>query len=371
GIGVNNCCKPDSDTSIVDTVEAGNDKSNNGVGNDKDKDNAENNGLKLGQDKTDNVQAENNGLKLGQDKTDRGDSEDEEFVYELEVYDQAVDKIDAHEEFNEQQVNSITIVSFMQDGTKIKLSKTIREGYTIIISGFPYPFNYLNGAKLSFPEGSISEDITITIKLPACAGLDSEKEEVTFEGEIITAVTFEVSVDDEVICPYYFDKPLQLTLPCKNGLLDKLHFYITDLGMFYFSSTGELDDNGITEVFVDDLKNVITCHVAHFSEIAVAQKTVLTSVKDISEFTGYSLLQNYPNPFNPTTTIKYSIAISGNVKVDVYSMNGQLITTLLNEYQETGWHSVDWYAYSHAAGIYVYKINTGNFTQTGKMTLLK
>ena len=83
------------------------------------------------------------------------------------------------------------------------------------------------------------------------------------------------------------------------------------------------------------------------------------------------LKQNYPNPFNPATTIEYSLAEASNVVVEVYGQNGQLITTLVNEYKNAGIHSVVWDAGSHAAGIYICKINAGNFNGSRKMTLIK
>jgi len=83
------------------------------------------------------------------------------------------------------------------------------------------------------------------------------------------------------------------------------------------------------------------------------------------------LKQNYPNPFNPTTTIDYQIARPGNVILEIYSPGGQLVSTLVNEYKAVGQHSVVWDASSHAAGVYIAKITSGDFSQTQKMTLLK
>jgi hypothetical protein len=83
------------------------------------------------------------------------------------------------------------------------------------------------------------------------------------------------------------------------------------------------------------------------------------------------LKQNYPNPFNPTTTIDYQIARPGNVTIEIYSPGGQLVSTLVNEYKAAGQHSVVWDASSHAAGVYIVKITSGDFSRTQKMTLLK
>jgi len=83
------------------------------------------------------------------------------------------------------------------------------------------------------------------------------------------------------------------------------------------------------------------------------------------------LKQNYPNPFNPATTIEYRLAEPGDVRVEVYSPGGQLVTTLVNGYQGAGEHSVVWDASSQAAGVYICKIVAGDFSKSMKMTLVK
>lgn len=83
------------------------------------------------------------------------------------------------------------------------------------------------------------------------------------------------------------------------------------------------------------------------------------------------LLSNYPNPFNPTTTISYQIPHSGIIKLQIYNIKGQLIATLVNEYQNSGMHSVIWDAPNQSSGVYFYSIKTRTQTQTGKCLLLK
>jgi hypothetical protein len=90
----------------------------------------------------------------------------------------------------------------------------------------------------------------------------------------------------------------------------------------------------------------------------------------------YSVSQNYPNPFNPTTTIKYSIPVSSSVRIDILNSLGQRINTLVNENQNQGQHEVTWNGKNMSgqdvsSGIYLYKITSGNFSQTKKMMLIK
>ncbi len=70
---------------------------------------------------------------------------------------------------------------------------------------------------------------------------------------------------------------------------------------------------------------------------------VITSVKHINnDANGFKLLQNYPNPFKSITTIRYNIAEMSNVKLDIYSINGQLIKSLINTNQNAGYYSIQW-----------------------------
>ncbi|MBN2281130.1 MAG: T9SS type A sorting domain-containing protein [Candidatus Marinimicrobia bacterium] len=87
--------------------------------------------------------------------------------------------------------------------------------------------------------------------------------------------------------------------------------------------------------------------------------------------TSFSLEQNYPNPFNPTTRINYTLGKVTNVNISVYNMLGQKVTTLVNKQQIAGAHSIQWNAADVATGVYFYKIQAGDFTQTRKMLLMK
>ncbi len=97
----------------------------------------------------------------------------------------------------------------------------------------------------------------------------------------------------------------------------------------------------------------------------------IVKVEINSQPTDFVLLQNYPNPFNPSTTIKYSIPVNGNVKLTVYNSIGEEIKTLVNEYKTSGTHEVELNAEKLTSGIYFYKIETGEFSSVKKMILIK
>jgi len=85
----------------------------------------------------------------------------------------------------------------------------------------------------------------------------------------------------------------------------------------------------------------------------------------------YVLHQNYPNPFNPSTVITYELPISGHVTLKVYDVLGNEIKTLVNEMKETGKYTATFDASKLASGMYVYRLQAGEFVQARKMILLK
>ena len=87
--------------------------------------------------------------------------------------------------------------------------------------------------------------------------------------------------------------------------------------------------------------------------------------------TRYSLSDNYPNPFNPSTTIHYAMPKDGFVTLKVYDILGNVVKTLVNQYQTKGRYDINFNAVNLASGIYFYRLQSGNFISTKKMLLLK
>jgi len=85
----------------------------------------------------------------------------------------------------------------------------------------------------------------------------------------------------------------------------------------------------------------------------------------------YSLSQNYPNPFNPVTNIKFAIPTTGYVKLVIFDVLGREIASLVNDNMTAGSYTVDFDASSLSSGVYFYRLDAGDFTQTKKMLLVK
>lgn len=87
--------------------------------------------------------------------------------------------------------------------------------------------------------------------------------------------------------------------------------------------------------------------------------------------TEYSLQQNFPNPFNANTTLAFKLPYQSHVNLTVYDIQGRVVELLLNEEMMAGTHQVVWNASDCPSGIYLYKLETENYSETRKMILLK
>lgn len=85
----------------------------------------------------------------------------------------------------------------------------------------------------------------------------------------------------------------------------------------------------------------------------------------------YHLYQNYPNPFNPKSKIKYDISKLSSVKLVIYDALGREVVTLVTEQQNPGSYEVEWDGSNEPSGVYFYQLNTGNYSQTRRMLLIK
>jgi len=100
----------------------------------------------------------------------------------------------------------------------------------------------------------------------------------------------------------------------------------------------------------------------------VITEVILQSVPLSNHFT---LQQNYPNPFNPSTNIKYALPQASHVSLSVFNTLGQRVALLVDGKQEAGYHEVNFNASGLTSGVYFYRIQAGEFTETKKLILMK
>ena len=97
---------------------------------------------------------------------------------------------------------------------------------------------------------------------------------------------------------------------------------------------------------------------------------------EVSVPNAYTLDQNYPNPFNPSTTIRFQLPEASNVRLSVHDLLGREVTTLVSQPMSAGAHEVSWNGRDAAGrlvatGVYLYRIEAGDFMQVKQMMLAK
>ncbi|MBZ0203161.1 MAG: T9SS type A sorting domain-containing protein [Ignavibacteria bacterium] len=85
----------------------------------------------------------------------------------------------------------------------------------------------------------------------------------------------------------------------------------------------------------------------------------------------FKLSQNYPNPFNPNTKIKFQLVKGDHAKLVIYDVLGREISVLVNEELKAGNYEVNWNAANYPSGVYFYRLETGDYSETRKMVLIK
>ena len=110
--------------------------------------------------------------------------------------------------------------------------------------------------------------------------------------------------------------------------------------------------------------------------LAITMRTdsIVVSINEQAPATvpeSYVLAQNYPNPFNPSTQIEFALPKASHVKLEIYNVMGELITTLVDGTRQAGHYSARFDATGLASGLYFYRLQAGEFVDTKKLLLLK
>ena len=164
----------------------------------------------------------------------------------------------------------------------------------------------------------------------------------------------------------------------ESNLVDTLSSEIyTDpnSGLVAYYRFEQMENLGIgDDGLVNDIRDI--SYNAHHGNIigggvTVDPKTSIFELVDTNVPKEFTLLQNYPNPFNSSTTIRYQLPKSTFVTLKVYNTLGQEIGTLVKGLQPEGLHEVIWNANDLPSGIYIYRLETKEFTKTSKMLLQK
>ena len=112
------------------------------------------------------------------------------------------------------------------------------------------------------------------------------------------------------------------------------------------------------------------------NESGAAWQTFITDADVPGVPKAFALYQNAPNPFNPTTTIRFDLPRAVHVKLSIYNVKGELISTIVDQHMTEGRKEIAWTAKDSrgravTSGIYFYRLVAGDFVQTKKMVLLR
>lgn len=226
---------------------------------------------------------------------------------------------------SEPDLHTVKLFRVLPNGT-ILPEKKVREGETYRFGGFPYPLNILNGGLLHFPVGSLKEDLSIFMLLPEkITKTDGDEEMIEFQDSVFAGVKFIVYVDNQPVEPYFFEKPLCLSLVYKHGLLNSLGVDPSQIGMF-FNVDGDYTASGISEITIDSTSNRILAQVGHFSTLVLRTQNISYTAKNQISLNELVAVSSFPNPFTQQVTILYQANSDEMSTLSIYNQLGQLVT---------------------------------------------
>jgi len=154
-----------------------------------------------------------------------------------------------------------------------------------------------------------------------------------------------------------------------------------DVGMYVSFNTGvswEFLGEGLPIVTVGDIKIHPTANFlvagTHGRSMYKIDLDMVTGIKTNNESTplnSFVLEQNYPNPFNPSTTIRYKVGSQQFVELNVYDILGNEVENIVGEEKAEGVYELEFDASNYTSGVYIYKLQAGNFIDVKKMILIK
>jgi len=242
---------------------------------------------------------------------------------------------------------------------------------------------------------SLGDSITVTGRLGFFSGLTQLKWD-----SVSSAVTVHKNLDEPKPEITTIDKVLNQSwnwLEKEEGKLIKIENVTFEVSGIFEANTNYSFTDGINSliVWIDNDVNLVSENIptgvvdlvgcvgqykAH-APYNSGYQLLLRNKVDINIQTGldeivkiptvYSLSQNYPNPFNPATKIKYGLPKNGMVTLKIYDILGNEVSTLINQNQTAGIHTVNFDASKFGSGVYFYIIRTGEFFNVKKMILLK
>lgn len=138
----------------------------------------------------------------------------------------------------------------------------------------------------------------------------------------------------------------------------------------WYNPQGLFDWKAVDRLEIVDEHGVLSSTQLWFDDIKIYDPFSTSVEKDLLVNT-YELYQNYPNPFNPTTTIKFSLPVSSNVRIVIYNSLGEKVKELLDDIRPAGNYELKFDGSNLSSGVYFYQLITENYISINKMMLVK
>ena len=188
-------------------------------------------------------------------------------------------------------------------------------------------------------------------------------------------IIVEVSVSSNVFTPAHIDIDVNQTVTWTrtSGFhnVDGRTDTYPDNPDSFFSGSAASSWPSFSHTFTEPGNYDYQCN-PHASSGMVGTITVSSlSIDEVTIPSNYSIYSIYPNPFNPVTKITYGLREYSNVKIDIFDLSGKKVANLINKFQSSGYHSIDWNADNQASGIYFVKMITDEYINTKKLMLFK
>jgi hypothetical protein len=220
------------------------------------------------------------------------------------------------------------------------------------------------------------------------SGWDINLDYNTFgQGQNITYVDSNLSFRGDPYLTYYINNPQDSSVVYGSSYPLVTDPNFLDTNSCYLQSNSPAIDKGLTKIYSFGTQfSVLDTTVIIPDSITITSYYGLRPDLGAREYdptvlvenppndktpVNYSLSQNFPNPFNSSTLIEYSVPHTSRVSIRIYNTLGELVKTIVDEIKTTGEYKIELNLTNVSTGIYFYRLNAGNFSQTMKMILLK
>ena len=222
--------------------------------------------------------------------------------------------------------------------------------------------NYNSGNSLTLLKYNMNPEIEVN---PEEFVLEMNSNEIFTDQFTISNIGSGTSDIDYSIDINYLSGNDWMTVDPEFGVLEENETDVIDVT---FDTTNLAEELFQCEIVISYNNNEMVIPVSlTISETDTNDDTIIATTK---------LIGNYPNPFNPTTTISFNLESDSDVSVEIYNLKGQKIKGFEIEDWKSGineivWNGDDDSGKSVASGVYLYKLQAGEFSQTKKMILMK